>query len=309
MFTRRTGLLFVVSAVLFGGTFVAAKIGLEHLPPLLFVALRFDIGAVVLLAFAATRLSRAELRPRTLGDIAGILATGALVIGLTNALLFLGQQYVTSGVAAVVFSLNPILTPVFAGLLLSTERLSRRGIAGMMLGLFGVMLVANHEPSALLGNGPGVPLLFAAAVVGALGVVLIRRSDATLSSTARTVWGVPIAAVLSHAMSFAAGESVVGVTMTPVAVAALLYVGVFSGAIAYLAYFALIDETDPTRANLLFYFVPVVSAVGGWALLGETLSMLSMTGFAVIFIGFLLVSGLWSNTSRMLSAAVAPLKG
>ena len=304
MFSRRTGALFLVSAVLFGGTFVAAKAGLAHLPPLFFVAVRFDIGAVVLAAFAATRLSRAELRPRTLGDVVGIVATGVIVIGLTNALLFVGQQYVTSGVAAVVFSLNPILTPVFAAFLLSEGGLSARGYAGMALGLFGVALVADPDPSALLGGGLGVPLLFAAAVTSALGAVLIRRADATRSSTARTVWGVPLAAVLSHALSLGAGESVAGLSVPPVALAALLYVGVFSGAIAYLAYFALIDETDATRANLLFYFVPVVSAVGGWALLGETLSARSLVGFGVIFVGFLLVSGLSETPSRLLRQLV-----
>ncbi|ELZ47874.1 hypothetical protein C464_08130 [Halorubrum coriense DSM 10284] len=304
MFTRRTGALLLVSAVLFGGTFVAAKAGLAHLPPLFFVAVRFDIGAVVLAAFAATRLSRADLRPRTWGDVVGIVATGVIVIGLTNALLFVGQQYVTSGVAAVVFSLNPILTPVFAAALLSGDGLSTRGFVGMGLGLFGVALVADPDPAALLAGGVGVPLLFAAAVTSALGAVLIRRADATLSSTARTVWGVPLAAVLTHAMSLGAGESVSGLSVPPVAVAALLYVGVFSGAIAYLAYFALIDETDATRANLLFYFVPVVSAVGGWALLGETLSVRSLAGFGVIFVGFLLVSGLSAAPSRLLRQLV-----
>ncbi|WP_049906343.1 DMT family transporter [Halorubrum tebenquichense] len=304
MFSRRTGLLFLVSALLFGGTFVAAKAGLAHLPPLFFVAVRFDIGAVVLAAFAATRLSRAELRPRTRGDVIGIVATGVIVIGLTNALLFVGQQYVTSGVAAVVFSLNPILTPVFAAFLLSEDGLSARGYAGMALGLFGVALVADPDPAALLGGGPGVPLLSAAAVASALGAVLIRRADATLSSTARTVWGVPLAAVLSHALSLGVGESVPGLSLPPVALAALLYVGVFSGAIAYIAYFALIDEVDATRANLLFYFVPVVSAVGGWALLGETLSAQSLAGFGVIFVGFLLVSGLSVTRSRLLRRLV-----
>ncbi|ACM59047.1 protein of unknown function DUF6 transmembrane (plasmid) [Halorubrum lacusprofundi ATCC 49239] len=304
MFSQRTGALFLVSAVLFGGTFIAAKAGLAYFPPLFFVAVRFDIGAVVLAAFAATSLSRSELRPRTVGDIIGILATGVLVIGLTNALLFVGQQDVTSGVAAVVFSLNPILTPVFAAVLLSEDRLSVRGSAGMVLGLLGVGLVANPDSTALLGGGIGIPLLFGAAVTSALGAVVIRRAESTMSSTARTVWGVPLAAVLSHGLSLSAGESVTGLSVPPVALAALLYVGVFSGAIAYLAYFALIDETDATQANLLFYFVPIVSAVGGWVLLGETLSLVSLVGFGVIFVGFLLVSGLPTGVSGVLRRAV-----
>jgi len=122
---------------------------------------------------------------------------------------------VTSGVAAVVFSLNPILTPVFAAVLLSGDRLSVRGSAGMVLGLLGVGLVANPDSTALLGGGIGIPLLFGAAVTSALGAVVIRRAESTMSSTARTVWGVPLAAVLSHGLSLSAGESVTGLSVPP----------------------------------------------------------------------------------------------
>ena len=286
---RRTIGLFAVAAVLFGGTFVAAKAGLAHLPPLLFVAIRFDIGAIVLAGYAAFALSREELRPRTVGDVVGIAATGLLVIGLTNALLFVGQQYTTSGVAAIVFSLNPILTPVFAALLLADEGLSVRGGVGTAFGLLGVVLVASPGADGLLAGGPGVSILLSGAVASALGAVLIRRADANLSSTARTVWGVPLAAVLTHLFSYGAGESVSSVSVTPTAVLALAYVGVFSGAIAYLAYFALIDAGGATQANLVFYVIPIVSALGGWLLLGESISGPTVLGFAVIVAGFAII--------------------
>lgn len=291
MIARRTLGLFVTAAVLFGGTFVAAKAGLAYLPPLLFVAVRFDIGAVVLVTYAAAALSWRDLRPRTAGDLVSIAAMGLLVIGLTNALLFVGQQYTTSGVAAIVFSLNPILTPVFAAGLLSTERLSRRGAVGMGLGLAGVVLVADPTAVATGNARFGIVILFGGAVVSALGAVVIRRADATLSSTARTVWGVPLAAVLTHLLSLSAGESPSAVSVTPTMLVALGYVGVFSGAIAYIAYFGLIDTTGATQANLVFYVIPIVSTIGGWLLLSEPISGQTLVGFAVILLGFLLIGG------------------
>ena len=288
MGVRRTLALFLTAGVLFGGTFVAAKAGLEYLPPLLFVAIRFDIGALVLALYAAVTMSRSDLRPRTAGDLVGIAATGLLVIGLTNALLFVGQQYTTSGVAAIVFSLNPILTPVFAAVLLTDERFSVRTGVGMALGLVGVALVANPTSGGAV-SAHGTAILFGGAVASAFGAVAIRWADTTLSSTARTVWGVPLAAVLSHLLSLGAGESLSAVSVTPTAVVALAYVGVFSGAVAYLAYFALIDTVGATRSNLVFYLIPMVSALGGWLLLGEALAGLTLVGFAVILSGFLLI--------------------
>ena len=283
---RRTIALFAAASVLFGGTFVGAKAGLEYFPPLLFVAFRFDVAAVALLAYAAHSVPREELLPRTRGDLAGILATGVLAIGLSNALLFVGQQYATSAVASIVFSLNPILTPVFAAALLADERLSRRGAAGMALGLAGVALVVDPDPAALLAGGAGKAILFVGTVSGALGSVLIRRADSDLGSTVRTAWGLPFAAALCHALSLSAGESVAAVEWTPAAVVSLAYVGLFAGAAAYIAYFGLLDTAGAIRANLIFYVVPLVATLGGWALLGETIAPLTVVGFLTVLAGF-----------------------
>ncbi|WP_415382454.1 DMT family transporter [Halosimplex sp. TS25] len=290
MISRKSVLAFLATSVFFGGTFVAAKAGLDHFPPLLFVALRFDVATAVMFAFVVVTRERADLIPRTRGDLGGIVATGLFAIGLTNALLFVGQQYVTSGVASIIASLNPILTPVFAAVLLADERLSARGAVGMALGLLGVGLVANPDPAALLSGGVfGESVMLASAVCGALGSVLIRRSDADLSSTVRTAWGLPLAAVVTHALSLGAGESVAAVSWNAEALIALGYVALFAGALAYIAYFGLIDDVGPIRANLAFYVVPVVATLGGWALLGETVSALAVVGFLVIFAGFAII--------------------
>jgi len=286
MVARRTIGLAVAASVLFGGTFVGAKAGLEFFPPLLFVALRFDVAAVALVGYVLLSRSHADVLPQTRGDVLAILATGLFAIGLSNALIFVGQQYATSAVAAIVFSLNPIMTPVFAAVLLSDERLSARGGLGMVIGLLGVGLVVSPDPAALLAGGFGKLVLFAGAVSAALGSVLIRWSDGGLSSTVRTAWALPVSALLCHGLSAASGESVATVDWQPTAVVALLYVGVFAGALAYLCYFGLLDEAGAINANLIFYVVPVVSTVGGWALLNETIAPSAVAGFLTIFVGF-----------------------
>ncbi|EMA23788.1 DMT family transporter [Haloarcula argentinensis] len=289
MISRRTFALAAVASVLLGGTFVGAKAGLSYLPPLLFVSLRFDIAAVVLLGYVVVTRSRDELLPRTRGDVLGILSTGLFALGLANALIFVGQQSATSAVAAIIFSLNPILTPVFAALLLSDERLSARGGLGMVIGLLGVGLVVSPDPAMLLSGGIGKLILFAGATSAALGSVLIRWSGGGLSSTVRTAWALPVAAALCHSLSIGMGESAATAVWSPTAIAALLYVGIFAGAIAYIAYFGLLDVTGAIQANLIFYVVPVVSTLGGWALLGEAITPTAVAGFLIIFTGFVVL--------------------
>ncbi|RQG92993.1 DMT family transporter [Natrarchaeobius halalkaliphilus] len=310
---RRTAVFFALSSLLLGGTFVAAKAGLEYFPPLLFVALRFDVAAVVMVVYVVATSTRAELLPRSAGDVGSVLATGVLVIGLSNAFLFVGQQYATSAVASIVFSLNPVLTPMFAAVLLSNERLSARGAIGIALGLVGVSLVVSPDPATLLGGDAiGRTILFVGAVSGALGAVLIRRIETGLSSTVRIAWGLPLAAILSHGLSWSAGESAASIAWTTEALLALAYVSLFAGVLAYVAYFSLIDSAGATRANLVFYVVPVVSTVGGWALLDESVPPLAIVGFLTIFAGFAVlgsesidVPGAVRTSSNRLSKAMS----
>jgi drug/metabolite transporter (DMT)-like permease len=287
MALRRRLVLFVLASVLLGGTFVAAKAGLDYFPPLLFVALRFDIAAVALLVYLAVRVPHTKLVPDSVGDVVAILATGVFVIGLSNAFLFVGQAHVSSGVGAIIFSLNPILTPVFAMIFLADERLSRRGALGLLVGLVGVGLVVQLDPANLLEGGAlwkGV--VFMGAVTGALGTVLIRWADTSLSSTVRTAWALPVSALLTHLLSLVSGESAGAITWAPGALVALGYVGLLAGAAAYLVYFGLLDDVGPIHGNLVFYAVPIVATLGGVALLDESISTHTLVGFVTIFAGF-----------------------
>jgi drug/metabolite transporter (DMT)-like permease len=78
---------------------------------------------------------------------------------------------------------------------------------------------------------------------------------------------------------------------SPGAVVALGYVGVFAGALAYIAYFGLLDEVGPVRGNLVFYAVPIVATLGGWLVLGEAVSARTLAGFATVFAGFAVLAG------------------
>jgi len=287
---RRTVGLFVLVSVFFGGTFVAAKAGQAYIPPLLLVALRFDIAAVVLLSYVLLTRSRDEWLPKTRGDIYSILAAGILAIGLANGLLFVGQGSVSSGVGAILFALVPIFAPLFASLLLSDERLSTTEAVGTLVGLVGVSMVVEITPKTLVALADGGALLVLGGAISlALGTVLIRRAEPTVSSTVRTAWALPVSGLVCHALSIGIGESTATVEWTLSAVLALGYLSIGAGVVAYILYFRLLDETGATTSSLVFYLSPVVATLGGWLLLGETISLSTITGFSVVVAGFVIL--------------------
>jgi drug/metabolite transporter (DMT)-like permease len=279
--------LFVLLAVLFGSTFVAIKAGLAALPPILFAAIRFDVAAPLLVAYAARR--HEAWVPRSHADWVALAVGSVTIVVANNGLLFLGQRTITPAAASVMYSLNPILSPVFALPLLG-QRLDMRGSIGILLGLVGVVVIVQPSPATLTsGSTLGQLYVLGAAATIALGSVLLQRIDTTLGSLPITAWAMTLGAVLLHTWSFAAGESAAGTVPTTELVLAVLVVAIPSTAVAYPIYFGLLGRIGPVRTNLIAYLVPVVAAVTGWLLLDEAVTLATVAGFLVVVAGVALL--------------------
>ena len=289
MSSYRNGGLFLLLSILWGTAFMTIKAGLAYIPPVLFAGFRYDIAGVIMLGYAAYATD--NWRPKSRSDWMTVAVGAVLIIALYNAFLFVGQQGVTSGVAAILVALNPILATGFSRLFLPEERLSSIGVVGLLLGIIGVGLVARPNPTSLLSNdfvASGFVLL--AAVCVALGSVTVQRTDSTIFTEGMVAWSNALGAVILHLISAGLpSESVSSVSVSIEALSATLYLAVFASAIGYFIYFDLLDRLGAIEINLVSYAAPVFAAVSGWLVLDETLDLLSVVGFFGIFGGFLLL--------------------
>ncbi len=277
--------LFAALATMWGFSFPAISVGLEHLPPLLFAAFRYDTAAVLLLGYAAVTAD--DWRPGGRNDLEAVV-WGGLFLVAGNGLLFIGQQTVASGVAAILQALVPILTALWALALLG-ERLSAVGAAGVAVGFLGVGLIVQPDPGNLLaGDTVGRLIVLGQVASVSLGGVLVDRAAPSMERVAMTGWAMLLGGGILHALSLGAGETAPA-TATPAAVGAVVYLGVFSTALAFVIYFTLLDRRGAFEASLVAYLVPLVATVAGVALLGETVGPLSLAGFLVVFVGFALL--------------------
>jgi drug/metabolite transporter (DMT)-like permease len=289
MSAYRNAALFVLLSAVWGTSFMAIKVGLEFMPPVLFAAFRYDVTGVLMLGYAFLAVD--YWLPRTRADYLTVLVETVLIIALYNAFLFIGETGVSSGVAAILVGMNPILTTGFSRVLLPSERLSAVGILGLLLGFVGVGLVVFPRDGTLAVGDlvfPGFVLLAAASV--ALGSVLVQRLDGEISSEGMVAWSTALGAALLHAISVGMpSESLAAVEVTTEGVLALAYLAVFASAVGYVLYFRLLERLGAIEINFVSYAVPVFAAVSGWLVLGEVLDVLSVVGFAVIFVGFALL--------------------
>ena len=284
----RDVILFFLLAGLWGGSFVAIEIGLEYYPPVLYAAYRFDLAALLLVTYVL--LTETGPLPRTRGDLAAIGFSGGLSVAVNNSLLFVGQQYTTSGIAAITYSLVPIATAAVAAVWIGESSLDARGALGVVLAFVGVALVAQPDPANLAGGVTiGVALILVGVIAVAVGSVGLRVVETSFSSIALTGWAMLFGGLLMHGTSLGLGEAQqLPATELP-ALVSLVFLGVLASAVAYTIYFTLLDRLGPFEINLVSYVVPVVATVTGVLLLSEPVTAFTVAGFVVIVAGFVLV--------------------
>ncbi|MFW6018582.1 MAG: DMT family transporter [Halapricum sp.] len=280
--------MFGLLSLLWGGSFVAIDIGLRDLPPVLFAALRYDVAGLLVLGYAAVMTDR--WRPRSGQEWLLVSFLGLFMFGAYNALIYIGIDYVSGAVASIVISLGPVLTAGFAATLGIEEPPNRVGALGFLAAMIGVVLVADPDPTALVDtNTVGIGIVLLGSTSFAFGTVASRPIDVDLPLSTVQAWAMLGGAVFLHLASPLRGETASLASATPSTALALVYLGVVSGAFAYALYFRLLDRLGPTEINLVGYAEPVVANGLSWLVLGQTIALSTLGGFAAIFTGFALL--------------------
>ncbi len=290
--------LFLVLAAVWGSAFMAIKAGLgtPSAPggffetPVLFAAIRYDIAGVLMLGYAAWAVE--DWLPSGRRQWATVAVGSVLLIAAYHALLFVGETdpTVTSAAAAVIVSLNPILTTGFSRLLLPENSLTAVGAVGLLLGVVGAGVLANPDPSNLLAGGVVAKgLVFLAVTSFALGAVLTERLDTELSIETMEAWSMLGGALLMHVAAVGLGERVAAVRWTFEALWSLAFLAVLASAVGFLIYFDLLERLGSVEINLVSYVAPLFAAFSGWLVLGETPTITTWLGFGIIVVGFVLL--------------------
>jgi drug/metabolite transporter (DMT)-like permease len=267
---------------IWGSTWLAIKVGLRDLPPITFAGVRFAIAAVVL--FGVISLRRIRL-PWAARDWRLLMYTGFLTITVNYAFVFWGEQYISSGLAALLNATIPLFGLPLAHRYVESEPLTRRKIAGVLLGLLGVLVVFGAE----LTGGPLAFWAGAGIVVasfsGAQASVLMKARGSHLDPAVTA--GVQMAAGCVPLLvgGIALEGSPLAFHWTPVSLVSLAYLSLVGSVIAFLTDYWLIRHTEVTRVLLIPLVTPLVAVLLGTVFLGEGLGWGTLVGGGAIIAG------------------------
>lgn len=285
-----------LTAVFWGGTFVAGRLLAGQMGPFAAAFLRFALATACLLVLARSReggLPRLDRR-----GLPGVLLLGATGVFAYNALFFTGLATVTAGRAAVIVAANPIVIALGAALFFG-ERLTRRKAAGIILSVAGaVWVIGRGHPLALLAQGlaPGD-----AAILGCVGSwaaysLLGKKVMARISPLAAVAWSSLAGALML--LPAALAEGLAPLSYPASAWVALAYLGVFGTVLGFTWFYEGIRAVGPSRAGVFINLVPVSAVAIAWLLLGEPADPSLLLG------GGLVLAGVWlANTAPKAAAA------
>jgi drug/metabolite transporter (DMT)-like permease len=276
--------------IVWGSTFLAIRVGVAVLPPLLYAGLRFLAAGIILYLWVARtgfpKLSRLAWR--------NAVFLGFLMFCVCYSCLFWAEQYVPSGLAAVVLSTIPIWTLLFEVFVYRTEKFSARVAGGTLAGFLGVAVLAlpgSHLSGSSIGLVALLILTFEGACWG-LGTVLSRRMELPESKVVSATIQMGSGGVMLLIASGLIGEfsrfhlSAV----TPSVWFALFYLILGGSIIGFTAYIWLLGHQPVQRVASYAYVNPVIAVAIGYFLAGERLNAHILVGAALILAGVLAVA-------------------
>jgi drug/metabolite transporter (DMT)-like permease len=277
-------LAFFAIYVLWGTTFLAIRIAVEELPPLLAAGARFFTAGVVLYAFMRIK---GEAKP-TLAQWRSLMIMALLMFVAEYGPLFWAEKYVPSGVVSVLAATLPILTLILEMLILRQQRMRPMLATATILGFVGVAVLLIPGGKQHLALVPSLAIL-AGATTWALGSVLTRSMNLPKSRPVTAGAAMMLGGAMLLALSAGFGEMHPFPHISLRAVGALLYLIVFGSLLAFTAFVWLLGRMPATRVSSHAYVNPIVAVALGYFMAGEVITTRILAGTALVLISVFLI--------------------
>ncbi|HEU5101306.1 MAG TPA: EamA family transporter [Roseiflexaceae bacterium] len=290
---------FWLLALIWGSSFLFIRIGVEQLPPFQLVFIRTGIAAVGLTGMVYLRGKRMPTDWRSIGDL---LILGSVNTVVPFALITWGETHIESGLASVLQGTAALFTLLIAHFAFADERISWRKLTGLLIGFFGVVVLASRSTAGqivpsdatmhLLGQVAVIVASFCYALGGTYGRKAMQHR---LDPIVVAAGSMTVAAVLSGGIAWLSpalnGPAPISLgQLTPGVLGAVLALGLVNTFGAYLIFYPLVSVLGAARTSMVTYVIPVVGLVLGAIYLGEHVDLRLVIGALMIVGGIGIVN-------------------
>jgi drug/metabolite transporter (DMT)-like permease len=272
--------------VIWGTTYLAIRIGVGHMPPMLFAGIRWVIAGLVFIAFL---VRRGRPLPRA-GELVHLAVVGLCLIGLGNGLVVFAEQWIPSGLAALLITTVPFFLVGMEACLPKGPRLNATILAGLTMGLAGVGLIFGEDLRYLADpkNLAGVLGLLGAVVFWSIGSLYSKYVKVSVDPLMGASVQMLIAGIALSGIGTALGEWP-RLELEVNGLLSLAYLILIGSLVGYSSYIYVINKLPLSLVSTYAYINPIIALFLGWAVLDEKLNFQIAAAAAVILLGVFIV--------------------
>ena len=285
-------IILVALWVINGSSFLAIKVSIDTIPPLLSGGIRFLIAGSILYSVYLFRKSHNNKNEEHIGwqQWRDTIILGALLLLGGQGLLTWGTQYLASGISGLLNSTIPLWVAILA-LLLFKKHMTKLTIVGLVAGFSGLkLLVAPSLRSGEL-DPIGTAALIISSIFWALGSLYSSRAKLPISMLASSGMLMITGGLIITGVSFALGEyrDFDLLEISDQSLAALIYLIVIITIVGFTDFYWLLRVTTPSLANTFAYVSPVIAVILGALLLHEPVTIMTIIAMSIILVGVALM--------------------
>jgi len=284
----RLGAAFLLLTLIWGTTWAVIRVGLEGLPPLTGVGLRFLVAGAILLALVPAFGVRFAWSRRELGLW---LMNGLFAFSASYVIVYWAEQYIPSGLTALLFATYPLFVAALAHFALPGERLTPFAAGGILLGFAGVAVIFSDDLAALGGARVRevAVVLLGSPVVSAVATVAVKRWGHGIHPLSLTAVPMLLTGVLVGGLALAL-EGRTPLVFDTRSVGALLYLAVLGSAVTFTVYYWMLSHVAATQVALIAYTIPIVAVAVGAAAFDEPVRARVVAGGVLVLAGVAIVN-------------------
>jgi len=278
--------VFATLCFIWGSSWLAIKVGLDFLPPFLFAGVRFAVASLFLMFLVPLLHARI---PKDRSSWTVMIFLGIFQITLVYGLVFWGEQYISSGLTAVLSATLPLFVVVFAHVSIKAEPITRRKVLGVIVAFMGVAAIfwrdlASAQVSTIQFSLLGSLAIVGSAASGAVGNVVAKKYAGGIDPSANVLIQSVVGAVSLLFVGMVTEQGSV-LRLVPTVIAAVLYLGVVGSALAFVGWYWLLTKTTATNSSLVLFVTPIVALALGWLVLQEAVEPVVALGTFLILSG------------------------
>ena len=279
---------FVLLSFIWSSTWMALKLGLWSLPPFLAAAIRFFAAFFFLFSYAMTQKLKFSGRLKY-----HLFFVGFGLVNFTGgyAFVYWGQQYISSGLASVLFSAMPFFVLFLSIWFLPEESITFKKFAGVLTGFCGIMIIFWDQLSFSIDRPVvilGMIAVLVSPIFASIGTITAKRYAKTMHPLVLVTLPMLYASISFFILSYIFEK-----TRSPVfdfnAVFSLIYLSLMGTAIAFVVYFWMLKNTSAVIMSMITFVTPPLALFWGWLLLDEHISVFLIIGMILIFVGIYIV--------------------